>query len=627
MECAVTLFRNSGFNANNIPDSAELLINSNISRTEVKGDLKSLQINQDVQLDALSVRCSLSQAKNVDFIMLTDDDPETSNKFYAVVGRQMEATDVCTFTIRQIALLSYGGINDLNILDGITERVHVGDDNKFYACEGDPLLNPTQPLEIVDEWAGPDPTDTLVIAECTVDPIGTIKEKRAITVVYEDPVTGEKKEVTYPALSYPENETEYGIGQRIVSTGTTLYVARTSNTSIDPLPNVLIKDGLGNLQGLGVAQGAIIRQYEFPREMSNGITQEGGILEPDKNGIIKRIIAKRTEYSLSEIPNAIKKTAKNKLVTYSPVQKFGMMTVAGNSAEFNLEDMRDNNNEICYNISMRSDPRPDGMPYYRPQWLNGKMAGSNNYKEFWRNCIKGMQWKQVPLVFTEASGNALNTQRFQNNYNMRAENYVHDRNMNISGAVRDVANGIFGMLGVVDPEAGKKSSESASHFAQREMSSTFSKISAGANMAIDLAERAMTFAHNKKMFGLQNTSELYDLYTENNIIAPTVMFPYNSDAVRDDVGNKVLCYQYKYSDIDYDRIDKLLTMYGYRIAKPLEKTDFTNRRYFNFVACQNVSVTGHSQWVNDAIARELKDGVRVWHVLPNKSYYNDNPIR
>ena len=619
MQYKVTLFRNSGFNASNIPDSPELLINSNISRTELTGELKSLQINQDVQLDTLTVRCTLSQAKNVDFVMLDDNDEGTSEKFYAVIDRHMEAEDVCSFTVQQICLLSYGGVDGLDILDGITERVHVGNDNKFYACEGDPLLNPTEPLEIVDEWVTPERGKTLVLAECTVDPIGTYMQKNAVTVEYEDPQTQEVEKVTYPGLSYPEEETKYGIGQRDVATGTTLYVVRTSDTSTSPNPNPQIKAALANLQSLGVAQGAIIRQYEFPSEMANGIIPiTNDITDLEHMGTLRRIISKRTELTpTTEITSAIRKTAKNKLVTYSPVQKFGIMTAAGNSAEYNLEDMRDSNNAINYNISMVTDPRPDGKPYFRPQWLNGKIAGSSNYKEFWRNCIAGMQWKQIPLIFTEASGNALNTQRFQNNYNIKSENYTHERNISAVNMGQTVANGILNAAAATVEAVNPANIGKAA----------VGVVQSGANMAFDIAKQGMAMYHNKKVFGLERTSELYDLYTENNIIAPTVNFPYNSDAIRDNIGNGVLCYQYKYSDSDYNRIDKLLTMYGYRVSKPLEKTDFTNRRYFNFVACKNVSVTGHSQWVNDAIARELKDGVRVWHVLPNKSYYNDNPIR
>lgn len=623
MQYDVTLFRNSGFNATNIPDSPELLLalvkSKAIGATELKGELKSLEINQDVQLDTLTVRCSLSQAKNVDFVMLDDNDTKTGKKFYAVIDRHMDAEDVCTFTVQQSCLLSYGGVNDLDILDGITERVHVGDDSKFYACEGDPLLNPTEPLEIKEEWVNPEDGAgrKYVFAECTVDPVNTLYNKEAVQVDYTD-AGGNTSSCTYPALSYPENDTEYRYGSKMIRTGTTIYLLRNSDSSSGEQPVPETRAAMANLQALGIAQGAIIRQYEFPSQFASGMT-----METVTTGAVRRLSGKSTEYPLSEIPSFVHTGHNNKLVDYSPVQKFGMMTAAGNSAEFNLEDLRDTNpnspnkGKIDYSISMVSDPRPDGRPYYRPHYINGSMAGGNNYKNFWRNALAGMQWKQVPLVFQGASGSALNTQRFENSQVISYENYRHGQNKEWLSMAKSIINGA--------------SQSAQAWYDDSKNSNSNAKIAAvaghGLNMLADVAGSGMNLYHNKKNYTNETLADVYDLYAKNFVVAPTVNFPYSSEGLRDHVGNACLCYQYRYTKDDANRIDKLLTMYGYRVAKPLAKSDFTNRKYFNYVACQNVSVTGHSQWVNDAIAAELRNGVRVWHVKPDKSYYNiKNPI-
>ena len=68
-------------------------------------------------------------------------------------------------------------------------------------------------------------------------------------------------------------------------------------------------------------------------------------------------------------------------------------------------------------------------------------------------------------------------------------------------------------------------------------------------------------------------------------------------------------------------------MYGYKYAKPLEKSDFSNRQYFNFVSCQNATFGGNAKWINDGLAEQLRSGVRVWHVLPDISKYTDNPVK
>ena len=599
---ACRLYRDTGFNANNIPDGPELLDNPNISHTDV-GNLDILQCRN---LSKIRVHCSWKQARNVDYIRLQDDE---DTWFYSASNATMVNTDTCEFDVETDFINSRGGVNKLHILDGITERVHVSDDDKFYSCEGDPLLTANEPLEIVDEWCTPDSGKRYVLVECTVDPIKTFTDASAVKATYTDPVSGDETSVTYPALAYPENDTEYGIGQRIVKTGTTLYLKETSDTSSAPLPAVGIWNGLSNLQGLGVAQGSIIRQYEFPAEMASMFTVS--------DGAVTRVSSKRTELSLSVVPGAFSgRTCKNKLLKYSPVQKFGMMTAAGNSAEFNLEDMRNSNNNVSYNISMVTDPRPDGKPYYRPQWLNGKMAGSGNYTDFWRNCLAGMQWKQLPLIFTEASGNALNTQKFLNSaaiedLNRRQQNTQYKFDMISTGV-----NGATGVLqGVADIASGNI------------VGGVSGAVTSALGMGMGFAQLGATEQYNKKRYGMTRKSELYDLYTSNFTVAPTVNFPYNSDTIRDNLGNGVLCYQYRYTTTDWNRIDKLLTMYGYRISKPLEKSDFTNRKYFNFVACNNVTITGDATWINEGIAEQLKAGVRVWHVLPSASYYNDNPIK
>ena len=101
----------------------------------------------------------------------------------------------------------------------------------------------------------------------------------------------------------------------------------------------------------------------------------------------------------------------------------------------------------------------------------------------------------------------------------------------------------------------------------------------------------------------------------------------NAEFLRDFYGNGCLVYRYKYTQNDINRIDRLLTMYGYRHSKPLTVSDFSNRQYFNFVKCPNVTVTGHPRWINDGIHDQLANGVRVCHVLPDSSYYSNNPIK
>ena len=154
---------------------------------------------------------------------------------------------------------------------------------------------------------------------------------------------------------------------------------------------------------------------------------------------------------------------------------------------------------------------------------------------------------------------------------------------------------------------------------------------AQAQMNMDLRKE-----HDIPIYMKERTNELMELNLANSVVVPTVNFPYNSDILRDSYGNGVLVYRYRYSDNDVRRIDKLLTMYGYQVSKPLEADDFVNRRYFNFIKCSNVSLNAsptmsnqgvrRPRWFLDGAAAQLRGGVRIWHVIPNESYYNDNPV-
>ena len=125
-------------------------------------------------------------------------------------------------------------------------------------------------------------------------------------------------------------------------------------------------------------------------------------------------------------------------------------------------------------------------------------------------------------------------------------------------------------------------------------------------------------------------AELTKYAITQNVFVPEIKFPYNSTFLRDLFGEGILLYRYKYSKADVKRIDKLLTMYGYKVTKELEKKDFTSRQYFNYIECSSLSVKARGNYntiaVADGISKQLQVGTRLWHVKPDSSHYTNNPI-
>ena len=125
-------------------------------------------------------------------------------------------------------------------------------------------------------------------------------------------------------------------------------------------------------------------------------------------------------------------------------------------------------------------------------------------------------------------------------------------------------------------------------------------------------------------------AELTQYAVTQNVFVPEIKFPYNSTFLRDLFGEGILLYRYKYSKADVKRIDKLLTMYGYKVTKQLERKDFTSRKYFNYIECSSLSVQANGNYstiaVSDGISKQLQVGTRLWHVKPDSSHYTNNPI-
>ena len=223
---------------------------------------------------------------------------------------------------------------------------------------------------------------------------------------------------------------------------------------------------------------------------------------------------------------------------------------------------------------MYSDPTPDGKPFYAPEYYQGKRNTA------FRNSVAGATWQRSPIVYNNRAGWDVDISEFSRQSSIDlgrqawgvgtglAQNLLEG---NVGGAINNVAEGYFTMA--------------------------------------------------------QQQENLRQLAADLAITAPTITFPM-APGIQNYVGNPAVIYRVRLSDGDVKRVDRLFTMYGYAQDKPLEKTDFTNRQYFNFVQCERVSVTtGKGRRFDTGVAAQLMSGVRVWHTLPNESYYTNNPIK
>lgn len=617
----VTLFKNTGLNGVNTVDNISVL-----NKAE-HFTVPDVELMQDRNLRYINVEATFSQCEDCDYCIV-------GSECYSIPegGVNAKTEAVTEITLLSDPFLSAGGIivnssGDVtarfDILDGVTQRCTVKDDSWGAYTADDPLTAPQEPLVLQTEWLNASTGKSHIFIESLVELCsqGTPSFRNGIT--YTDEETGETCTMPQTASLPMDSVTKVTQHTNFTTEGVTdtrgsqIYWKNDPKTDSDTTisASATIQRGLDTIRSLGQEQGSIIGQYKVPDKFLGDITVIYSGITGEATSTTVPIIGTRQD--ITDIKGASGKLnshispdyahVKNKRVLYGAYNKYGMITCAGNSAEFNPEDL---GGEEAPEITYKSDPKPDGCPYYRFTTINGNT-------EFWRNSIKGCTWENVPLVYQGASGSALTRLNFDNERAMKSlQADQFDKNYGLT-LVNDVIQGI--------------KDTAAAGFEGAATGGTPGAIAgvAGAGIAagVGIAQSIMSRDQYFERYNQEKANELSGLYQATDIYAPTINFPYNAKLLQVIKGNGVLVYKYHMSANDTKRVDKLLTMYGYKSAEPLTLANFGRRKHFDYVACSSISITGLPKWRCDAIAQQLKVGIRIWHELPNSNAYDDNPVR
>lgn len=565
MAYSVTVYKNSGFNSGNIPDTPALL-----EQCTKLNALPTLEILQDSGLDEIYIKATLSEITGADYV-------KVGSWYYTVNGEpRMTSPDVVRLSLTPDYVTSAGGAGSLSYTDGVTERVCVPVSSDTFGAytEADPLTAPSQTLELRTEQLSYSSTSR-VFVEATVDLINGATTNNAQT--YEDPVSGETCTVPYMPTTGVETLHRFG-GKR----GTTTYTPTSSND---------VMDSIKRARGLGM-ESAIIAQYSVPEVF----------IQTPESGVYGVLDGKDNTATLSTLPFE-QASVKNRRALYGEYTKYGILTMGGNRGEFKAEDIYQSGASNP-SVSEKSDIRAEGCPY----WRFTSYLGDSSDAGFWRNCLAGAPWQNVPLIYSEKSGSILDRQMFDADRRYAVRDLERETGEAVGGSIGNaLGTAVSGLAsgGIVGLAGGS--------------------ILGTASVVSDM------FAMNKRLDKFRTDSERsrYE-FKMGQITAPELNFPFNTDIMRDALGNAIIAYRYYYTSSDLARIDKLLTMYGYRYTKALEASDFTNRPKFNYVRTQGgVTSTSNAggrlpKWWNDGISAQLSAGVRVWHILPTVSAYSDN---
>lgn len=601
MSYTCRVYSNSGFNAVNIPDSPALLDNLAFV------DYPALEILQDRNLPYIDIKVSgYAAIKNADYARVND-------WFYFVEDIIMLSLDTARLNLIPDFITSAGGISVLQILDGITSRVHVGSDNYGEWTEPDPYMAPATKLsQVMQNVNGSGSSSVVVKTSLNLSAMGDPTATKS-GVTYADSTTGETVTVPKTIVNDGSDDTTYAVSGQGVSS-----LPSESATKLFSVNNANVKKGLAEVNDLGI-NGAISAQVALPNQFVTLAVEQDGRVSSAVGKDYSQTLNLPFEYS----------GATNKKIDYSAYTPFGIMSASGDHAEFDPVDIY-TSGSVNAVLRVISDPRTDGKPYFRFRYFKG----DDSFSGFFINAVEGIPWKETPLVYEGASGKALTQLAYNQNrtkiaLDMQQRATEAETAIKVKEGLGLVTAGTAGLAIGVGISALSGGAVPAALLSPGAIATGGAAIGSIGNMALKgfdewTGRAALNRAFEK--YNLEKKLELQNYMVQTQVYEPVVQFPFSADLFNDLYINPCLCYRYEYTPWDVARIDKILTMYGYRVTKPLENSDFSNRQYFNYVE-SSISVGGNiPRWLANGISLQIANGVRVWHVLPNRSYYTNNPI-
>lgn len=617
----VRCYFQTGFNAVNIPDTPALLNNNQFTYT----DFPAIDILQERFLSSIKIRANWNSIKNADYCRI-EDTSDNYIFYYMIDGIRMLAVDVAELSLVPDFVTSAGGLETLNILDGVATRCHVDDDTYGAYQLDDEYLTPSEPL-LMDTHTVSFSGNEIDVVEASLD-LGLMATVATASGFESD--NGDS--VVVPKAYTAIKETTYTLDG---------HTKQNMRTTVYPLTSDFgtIREGIEACRALGI-ESAVVNTAKIPLALVTGNTQteevayassvlalnmttgSGGALRNIKGNNFDASLDESWEYYdnlegtfvesntglLFEYDNSVK----NKRVLYGNINKVGILTTAGNRLEANPEDLTGGGNTT---IKLKSvgDPHTNGAPYHRFLYMNGNASN----QAFWLNAVKGLPWKQIPLMYSTKSGSALDRINFENSRAMQDLSYKYSN----AGMLADVA-GKSGM----NPELLAMAGGAIGGGIAGAFAGGGNPISSILGGGVGAYKGIMAYRGASESYQLAKQQEQQQFGISQNVVAPQISVDYDGEAYRDFYGECVIVYRYRPKPTDLARMDKILTMYGYRVNVPAPEAPLHNRDYFNYIQA-SITVGGNlPKWMADGVALQVSNGVRLWHVKPNNSHYADNPI-
>ena len=424
MTYQITLYYNTGFNMENVPDSGTIL------ELATKKTMNNHIMLQKDGLAYFDMQGTLEDIEGADYCKI-------GNTYYFVTGYSMINDNNCRVSLRQDSLTTIG-INNMTFTSGWTKRWCPSNNTIFSNIVDEPFTPREEFVVNTGERIGAYSPNNLNLLGANID-LEQATNKEAMT--YSDPADPENRNMLVPRLPGPATSTAF----KCDLPGWDYLNALPFIAFYDPTdPSVVT--AVGNVRSLGI-ESCIQYCYQVPKSYLSS-NDKTGARYTRISGINEVVTANSVK---SKYGSYQAREAKSYSGQFHKVQLVGMLS-GEKSQEYRPEDIIVSG-ETSPKFRYFSDPQPDGTVYFRPYSYKGDT--DNVLIE----TIKGLPWRNVPIYYRQRSGQDLVDTNFGINKRIAA--------MNLVGSYADVVGKTLGGVSkFVDESAVKGTGDIIGGFAQ-----------------------------------------------------------------------------------------------------------------------------------------------------------------
>ena len=584
------LYYNTGFNAGNTPGYTSILNNANYLDLEQHWDY------QDFFLASMKLKATWDQVKNADYLKYGD-------AYYWITGCTMINNNLAELSLQLDALASMGGAKSLSYTSGIIKRAHPLSDGEFQNTLAEPIA-PQRALKLQGTaTVGPKSCDsniftlsTIAFAEgLQVNDKGNVISTKATATEYK--VLGEEAgSVIIP--DSPQGASGCQVGGTYIS-GINYYVSFDSSTGKK------VGNQIAYLRSLGLEQ-AVIGNYAVPNFWSEGkwsgyasinsvpprATRINSISSTQVSATPYRPYSSRWKKSI-EMNNSY--TVMSRLTGETRTYKTQDIIGGGSRPEFSM----------CADINIH------GKPYIWPSYYRG--ANTSGY--IGSNGVSGMQWLDIPVVATGASGSVW----IGNNYVRNSAELARD-------TVELGYNSVKSVLGSVTGSAGKtswsKDTVNEYGIAIPQSGTSPSLGSTGMLGGVIDATAGLAFGGSKLQYAADKLDT--DFAQATQFVTPSVNGAL-ADGLQTSIPNGFYIYHFMMDSRDVEKFDDFFTKYGYAQDCKFDKAYMTDHWGLGYVYLQtsdiHIARSGMAAnvgvGVKNLAEEQLNGGIRIWDRLPS----------